>query len=189
MPWLLFSPCRPPDRDRWRLRKVPTRIAEHCNSFTTAQQKNQRVQRDSLLGVRIGRAFAPAPRRPHRCARVRPHRLSTPIAPMRERQEMPMNWALYRAFCGAPRRSAQCALDLLALPDACGGRARPRSSCSKKFLRILPRNGLSRSPRKKKVRESLLGDSAEAIRSGALRMDGHALRDPFRTLLRVRASP
>jgi len=51
---LLFSPCRPPDRDRWRSRIVPARIARHCNSITTAQQKNQRVQRNLIVGARLG---------------------------------------------------------------------------------------------------------------------------------------
>lgn len=36
-PSLLFSPCCPPDRDRWRLLFVPARIAGHRNSITTAQ--------------------------------------------------------------------------------------------------------------------------------------------------------
>jgi hypothetical protein len=75
---------------------------------------------------------------------------------------MPMNWALYRALGVAPRRSGQCALDLFALSDARDERVRRRLSYSKKFLRILLRNGLSRSPTMKKVRESLLSDSAKA---------------------------
>jgi hypothetical protein len=77
-------------------------------------------------------------------------------------QEMPMKWALYDALRRGARHDACFARDLFRPADARGERVRARSSYPKKFLRIFPRGGLPRAPARKKVRESLASDSAEA---------------------------